>query len=805
MFRNFLKISFRNLWKNRLYSLINIVGLAVGLTCVLLVTLFVKDEFSFDKFHAKSPQIFRVTTTLINKEGTQQTVGSSGQVQGPSFKTAVPEVLEFVRLMGVGFNVVGEEKTLNLKGLYTDESFFKVFSFPLLHGNAQNAISGTNTIVLTEKSALKFFGRTDVVGKVLEVKDGSFSQPFVITAVAKDIPSNSSIQFEILVPFKYLEKSFTDDNWLTEYLTTFVLLHPSADPKNVLAKFPAIFAAKAKDQIQETKKAEGYSPHRHFGLQPITDVHLNRMGLEKKTSGGDSGGITNASTLTYSYILIGIVGFILLMACINFVNLSIANSLKRAKEVGVRKITGSTRWQIICQFLCEAAILCLAAFFLALLLSEIILPVFNSFVNKQLLIDNLFDAQMLITWFLLLSISILLAGLYPAFVLSRFKPKEVLYNKFKLSGGHWFGKSLVVFQFSLAICLIVATVVYYSQMDFISKKDLGYDSKNIVRIWIPLENPKQLVGRLKQEFTQHPALAKVATGADNSDPVLGGFPTKINGKEVRYVITEIDSSFLPALNIPIIEGRNFSPAFGGDKKKSAIVNEAFVKAAGLSNPLGQRFENTWGGTDPLTIVGVVKDYHYGSLKDKIHPQVMILQDNLPFFWLKVHEGKRAQAVALLEKTFKTYAPTHPAQYSFLEDDIDSLYRNEKQWQQIINYSAVLSLLICCIGLFGLAHLAAAQRIKEIGVRKVLGASVYSIVSMLSKDVVKLVVIAAVIAFPVAWMAMNNWLQDFAYRIEISWWFFAIAGIAAILIALLTVSFQAIKAAVANPVKSLRTE
>lgn len=805
MIRNYLSVSIRNIIRNRLSSCIHIAGLAIGLSCVLLITLFVKDEFSYDRFHKKYPRIFRITTTVTDKEGNHEFNGNSGQVQGPAFKAAIPEVTDYVRLMSVSFNVQGTEKTITLNGLYADESFFNFFSFPLKSGHPASALSGTTSMVLSESSAMKFFGRTDVVGKVLTVQDGGYSQPFIIKAIVSDPPGNSSIQFQVLLPFKYLEKSFKDDNWLSSYLTTFVMLQNGAEPAKVSSKFPGVFAANAGDQLKKFRQTEGYSSNRKFGLQPLADIHLNRTGLERKKAGGDAGAISRQSTLTYSYILMGIVGFILLMACINFVNLNIANSLRRAKEVGVRKITGSTRLQIIWQFLCEAFILCFLSFTVGLLLTKMVLPLFNSLVEKRLELSNLIDAGLIMTWSLLLLGCVIAAGLYPAIVFSKFNPKEVLYNKFRLSTGHWLGKTLVVFQFALAICLIVTTIVYHSQMSFISRKDLGYDPNNVVRVWIPVENPKQAVPKLRTEFAVHPAIKSVSTAGDNSDPVLGGFPTQINGRQVRYVITDIDTSFLPMMKIPLIEGRNFSAAFGGDRKRSAIVNEAFLRAAGLTSGIGQTFENTWGGTDRLTIVGVVRDYHYGSLRNTIYPQVMILHEELPFFWLKIREGKRAEVVSLLENIFTSYAPTYPAQFNFLEEDIEIFYSAEKRWQQIISFAAVISILICCIGLFGLAHLATAQRTKEIGVRKVLGASVYNIVALLSKDVGKLVIISALIAFPAAWYVMKNWLQGFAYRIDISWWYFLLGGAIAIIIALLTVGAQAVRTAVINPVKSLRTE
>ncbi len=801
MFFNNLRSSIRHLRKNILYSTITIFGLGIALGAILLVTMFVKNEFSFDSFHQNRDQLYRLTTTYVNKDGLRQTVGTSGQIQGPSFKSAIPEISEYVRVFQVGFNVAGETKALQMDGMFADKDFFKVFSFPLLHGNPETAFADPNAMILTRQSALKFFGTTDVIGKILSVEHGSFTKDFMIKGIAEVIPMNSSISFEVLVPFSYLEESWKDTDWLNQYLTTFILLQKGIRPAQVEPKFPSVFQAEARDQIIAAKKAKGIAPDRQFGLQPIEDIHLNRTNLDE---GGNSNGIESAG-LTYSYILIGIGLFILVMACINFINLGIADSLKRLKEVGIRKIAGSSRWQIIRQFMLESSILCFVSFVIGLIVSILALPLFNSLVDKQLVIENIFNLQLLAIWAGLLIVCILLTGFYPAFVFSRFKPVIALSNKIRLSGGHWLGKGLVILQFCLAICLIIATVVYYSQMDFIRKKNLGYDPTDIVRVFVPTEKPAMLVDRVKNELLQSPAIKQIAIGSDNNGAILGGFPTRINGRDVRYVLSDADESLLPMLKIPLLVGRNFSNEFPGDKKNAAIVNESFVQAAGLADPLGKQFENTWGGTEPLTIIGVVKDFHYSWLKDKIQPQVIIMKSDLPFFWIKVNAGKRTEAVGLLSGILKKYASGAPYEFSFLEDDLRGSYRNDRHWQQVINYSAVLSIIICCIGLFGLAHLAAAQRIKEIGVRKVLGASVYSIVSLLSMDVIKLVSIGSLIAFPISWMVMNKWLEDFAYRIQLSWWMFVAAAALGIFIALLTISFQSIKAAKMDPVKSLRTE
>ena len=805
MLQNYFKVAWRNLLRNKVYSAINVGGLAVGMACALLVLLFVRDERSYDQFHEKASQLYRLTT-VINKEGVQQRRGSSGQVQGPTFEAALPEVLDYVRILGVNFNVIGEQKAVALQGLYADSQFFRLFTYPLLHGDWRTALSSPNSIVLTERTAHKFFGKTDVVGKLLKVEDGEHLETFVITAVTKKLPLNSSIQFEMLLPFQKLQASFNDTNWLNQYLTTFLLLHPSANPQKVEAKFPAVFQANARDQLLEAQKQEGQQPQLRFGLQPVTDLHLNRTGLDSEEGRGIEHGLSGGSTLTYSYLLLSVMGFILLIACVNFINLSLAGALKRAKEINVRKVVGSSRAQVISQFVTESALLCALAFGLALLLSVVTLPIFNQLAAKQLTFSFLTDVVLILSGIGLLLGCILLTGLYPAIVVSITNPTQVLYGRQPVTQRDWLGRSLTVVQFALAVGLIVATLVYHRQMNFMADKDLGYDPTSIVRVKIPDKlNAPILIQRFRQELLRHSAIRRVAAASDNSIPVVSRLPTTVNGRQVRYVYTRTDDELLPMLDLKLQQGRNFSAAFGSDPASSVIVNEAFVKAAGWRKPIGQRFIENWvGNNQQLTVVGVVKNYHYGSLRYPIQPQILTLKpDNL--IWIKYETGKQLQTLAALQQVFRKQFPNYNLRYSFLSSDTESLYQNDRRWQQIIQYTAGLSILLCCIGLFGLARMSAEQRTKEIGVRKVLGASVASIVALLSKDFLKLVMIAIVIASPLAWYAMNRWLQDFAYKIDIEWWVFALAGLLAVGIALLTVSVQSVKTALMNPVKSLRSE
>jgi putative ABC transport system permease protein len=804
----FLKISFRHLWQGRLYAIINIVGLATGITCTLLAVLYWNDERSFDSFHKNNPNLYRIMTTLREaKDANLETLGATGQVQGPAFEEAVPEIKNYTRIFGgdIYNNVFAGNKVLQLQPLFVDDTFFDVFSFDLLYGNPRTILSDISSVVVTESTAKKFFNNIDVVGRLLRLDaDPSFEKlgkPLIVSGVVKDPPKNSSLQFDVLFTLKFLQLSFEDDNWLNAYLGTFVVLRPDADIQLVKHKFNRIFAFHAKEQLSQNSKNYGFDREISYGLQRITDIHLNPLA---RTTGNEEAGIINGSNPVYSYFFMSIALFILLMAAINFINISIANSLRRSKEVGVRKIAGGTRRQIIMQFLNESAILCLAAFLLSLVLMNISLPLFNSLSNKQLFISQAFDVQLFMYFILVLTGIILLTGLYPAFVLSNFKPSEVLYNKQKLSGRNVLGRSLVVLQFSLAVFLLIATIIYYRQMDYIRTKDLGYNPNQIIHTGFGGDRDyKAVIRLLKNELAKEPSIKMVSFGG-------GGWTEdfQVNGKTFKAQYKNIDENFLELLEIPLRTGRNLSPSFSTDTKDGAIVNEAFVKASGITDPIGKSIKmNRYYDSTIKTIRGVVKDFHFGSLREVIKPMVMYMSESPPegAIWVKFDAPKQREAMAALERIYRKALPNSVYQYNFLDELNARQYLNDQRWHQVIQISTLISFIICCLGLFGLAHLSTNYRVKEIGIRKVLGASVSQIIALLSGDFLKLVVIAFVIAAPVSWLVMNKWLENFAYRIDVSWLVFASAGLIAILVALFTVSYQSVKAAIANPVKSLRTE
>ncbi|WP_343305882.1 ABC transporter permease [Chitinophaga niabensis] len=777
-----MHITFRHLWNNKLYSAINITGLAIGISCVILAVLYWQDERSYDTFHP--PHLYRVTTTVKG-----ETSGGTGQVQGPAFKESIPEITRSTRVMGgeIYGDVVGNDKALRLQFLFVDNSFFKTFSFPLLRGNAETVLKDIGSAVITESTALRYFNSTDVVGKLLHMDaDPSakrLGRPMMITGVVKDPPKNSSIRFDALFPISFLQLSFEDNSWESFYLGTYVTLQKDADPAAVMRKF---------DRIHPAKTAAV-----HYGLQRMTDIHLAPYGHHINN---EESGVTDVSSPVYSYMFMGIACFILLMAGINFINISLANSLKRAKEVGVRKIIGGNRLQIIRQFLGESAVLCLLAFLIAILITYGVLPVFNQLTGKYIRLQDSLHPMLILSFAGILSAIILLTGLYPARILSNFKPTAVLYNSPKLSGRNLLGRSLVVVQFSLAVFLLIATLVYYSQMDFIRTKNLGYNPMQVIRTNISGDRDlTQVTDQFRRELSRVPSVESVSFGGERG----GTADVILNGKTIPAVHSIIDENFLATLEIPLKTGHNLS----SEKTGTAIVNEAFLKAAGLADPIGVQIKtDPYFDTIPKTIVGVVKDFHYGSLRESIQPLVMFKSNWYGgSIWLKFKKEEHAAALSGLQEVYAKILPQASFQYDFLHERNAKEYLQEAQWQQVIRIATFLSVFICSLGLFGLAHLSTRQRFKEIGVRKVLGASVQQIVALLAADFLKLVLIAFVIACPFAWIVMNNWLEDFAYRIHLGAGTFALAGGIAIVIAFAAVSIQSIAAAMTNPVRSLRSE
>ena len=800
MFKNYFIVALRNLLRNKIYAFINIAGLSIGLACAMLIILYVKDEVSYDRFHANVGNIYRITTQGIDKNGGKgRKDPNTGYLQGPRFAQNIPEIKSFVRVQSGNENIKLGTEVKDQDLLLVDSTFFDVFSFPLISGNRHTCLKDPLSVVLSEDAAKKQFGTTDVIGKIVMLKDDSVFVPHKVTAVAKKSPQNSSIKFEMLLPIRESkEDALNSENWFNFFLNTFVVLPPQTNVQVVESKMNKFYNQDSKDAITSLKAKFGNEVDNwksNYLLQPFLDMHMS-------TELPAQNGLSDASNPMYSYILSGIALFVLLIACINFINLTVARSVKRAKEIGIRKVVGGDRKQLIIQFLGESFLLCIIAFVLAIALVQLILPVFNDLSNKALALSYLFDTKLVTGYIVLFILTGLLAGFYPALVLSGYNPVQTLYSRFNLAGKNYLQKSLVVLQFALASFLIIATFTIYKQFNFLTNEKLGYDDNDLVAVHKDFKTHDE-AWLFKNELLKDSNIISVAPRNGGS----WGTVAKINNDStIQFDYETVDETYLSTLKIPLVQGRNFSPDFPSDSANSVLVNESFVKQAGWKNPMGQTV-NFWYNNKKYTVIGVVKDYHYQPLNQKIGPQLFTMKtdNNYGMVYIKIKPNTAAASLQTIQKKFKQLFPLSPYSYTFMNEANLRDYEAEAKWKQIMLFGAILTIFISCIGLFGLSVLSAEKRTKEIGIRKVLGASVKRVVTILSKDFLKLVFISLIIAIPAAWLAANKWLENYPYRIALDWWLFASAGILVVLIALVTVSFQAIKAAVANPVKSLRAE
>jgi len=797
MLQNYIKIAFRNLARNKAYSAINIIGLSIGLAAAMLIMLYTKDEMSYDRFHANNSAIYRITSNELTPAGKADNPQAyTGIFPGPKFQAGVPEITTFVRYRSDQKDMKQGQEVKSQEVFLADTSFFSVFTFPLLSGNPKTALQNPQSVVISEELAEKNFGTTNAVGKTLFFKEDEKFEPYTVTGVAKKCPQNSSIKFDVLMPMVIdAGELANNENWFSAFMNTFVLVSPGANLKSVEAKMNQVYVADARESIKSMAKKFGITGKTIYSLQPFTDMHLSK---ELPASNG----LVDESNPTFSYILSGIALFILLIACINFINLTVARSLKRAKEIGVRKVVGGARTQLIIQFLGESFILCFAAFVLAIVLLELALPTFNQLSNKALSLSYLLDVKLVVSYIAIFIVTSLLAGFYPALVLSSYNPVQTLYSRFNLSGKNYLQKSLVVLQFTLASFLIIASLTIYTQFNYLTSKDLGYDDKNLVVV--DKANLKRSeVKLLKEELLKNKAIIDVA-------PKNGGrwgTTAKINGDtQLNFEYETVNEVYLPLFKIPILQGRNFAADHPADSSQSVLVNETFVKKAGWQKPLGQ-IVDFWFRNEKYTVIGVVKDHHFESLSAKIKPQLFTMKAGNTYgrAFIKIKPNTETASLHFIEKTFKKLFPTSPYSYSFMDQENLKRYESEAKWKQMMLFGAILTIFISCIGLFGLATLSAERRIKEIGIRKVLGASVASVVQLLSTDFLKLVSLSFIFAFPAAWFAMQEWLSNYPYRISIGAWMFVATAIIAISIAFLTVGWQSLRAAMIDPVKSLKTE
>ncbi len=798
MFKSYLKIALRNLRRQKIYSFINIAGLAIGMACAILILLWVQDELTFDRFHENGNRIYRV---LAEWSGQKELSSRTPGRLGPAAKEEIPEIVNSARLSkGTRSAFKYGDKAFYEEGHFeVDPSFFEMFTFPATRGDAKMALEDAQSLVITEKIAEKYFGKEDPIGKFLNWNNW---RDYKVSGVLKNLPQNSSLQFSFLnshhLTEKYWPGGYTWSNFIQE---TYVQLRDDANPEQVGEKLTALLHKNNPYKRSQLKKLH---------LQPLSDLHLNADIGRSNVVGGDR---------KYIYVFSLIAFFVLLIACINFMNLSTARSMQRAKEVGMRKVVGADRSRLIGQFLGESVLLAFMAFFVALFLVEAFLPTYNLVSAKQLTIDYS-DIQLFLGFGVVILATGIIAGSYPAFYLSGFRPVSVLKGTTRLSpsGKHAtkgnLRNGLVVTQFALSVLLIICAIVVYNQLDFMRNKKLGFDKENVIYIPAKGEVTKKFE-TVRNELLQDPGIIGVT--AKNSLPMFALNTVELNwqgktGQRFPLEAVGVDFNFFEVLNLNFVTGRPFSKEISTDAEQAIIINEEAARLMEMESPIG-KWVSLPGNTERATIIGVVKNPHFKSLHHKIEPQVFHVLGDLTdeamdlfgIILIKIRGEEIPETVAKLENIWNEVNPGIPFEYHFLDETIDKQYAPEKTISKIVTYFTLIAIFISCIGLFGLAAYMAEQRTKEIGIRKVLGASVSGIVSLLSKEFTKWMALANIIAWPLAFVVMTNWLQEFAYRVSISWWVFLVAGASALIIALLTVSYQAIKAAVANPVDALRYE
>ncbi len=824
MFENYLYTALRNLRKNKFYSFINILGLAVGMAGFVLIAQYVFFETSYDRFHIHRDQIYRVQ--LNQYQNGELTLASAENYPGagPALKEELPEVVEYTRLYNMGYknNIIityeeapsGSVQFKMNRFLYADSSFFSLFSFSLVQGDPKTALAEPFTAVISESYARKFFGDQDPIGKTLRLQDDDFNDEYCkVTGVFRDVPQNSHLKFDVLFSYQTLynrgeyARDRYDLTWARKDFYTYIRVQEGIDPKVLAANFPAIIDQYNPGLAEKQRKDA-------FVLQPLQDIHLYSDLADEAEANGNGQVV---------YFLLIIAAFILIIAWINYINLSTARAMERGREVGVRKALGAFRYQLIKQFLFESLLVNLLALFIAGILVSLLLPVFNDLTGLQFSVAVLWSQPWL--WGVLAGlflIGTLLSGLYPAMILASFRPTRVLKGKLRASKhGTRLRQTLVVVQFAAAITLVVGTVIVYQQMQYMLQQDLGFNMEQTLVLERPSirardwETNRNNVDQFKTELLRSSAIEQVS-GIDfvpgNARKFKFNFRQYSSAPETSQSIrvNGVDYDFFDMFEMDILAGRSFSETHTTDWDTATVITESSVKLLGFDNAedaIGETIAINWSSPeDALNIVGVVNDYHQASLKEAAEPMVFLLSgSNTEYYTMKVSTQNLSQTIAYVEDIWKEVFPGNPFSYFFLDEYFNRQYQNEQRFSRLIQVFAVLALFIGGLGLLGLSAFTAQQRTKEIGIRKVLGASVGSVVLLLSRDFTKLILIAIGLAIPLAYLTMNQWLSSYASRIQIGVGIFVTAGLFTLLVAGLTVSWQSIKAALANPVDSLRNE
>src|SRR5215203_257917 len=800
MIKNYFKIAFRNLWRHKVYSFINIMGLAVGMTACFLIFLYVNFETSYDNFHSKADRIYRVVSDVKTPSETI----SAGITIAPlavDLKKDFPEVEDAVRIEGDGFLVkIGNVKFQEERAALSDSGLFNVFDFPLVEGDKHTALKEPMSIVLSQSAAKKYFGNKSPLGQQLLLTGDAINA--TVTGVMKDIPGNSQIRANMFVSMSSYKQIYgratSDSEWTNHSFLTYLLMKPNTDVKAFAQKLPGFMEF---HHGAEAKKLQMYEV---LFLEPLRDVYL------KSTHAGfimdkifTTGNIKNV------YIFSIIAAFILLIACINFINLSTARSAERAKEVGIRKVVGAGRLQLAKQFIGESVIISLIAFALSIFLCVVALPLFNQLAGKEVS-SGIFNNPTHLLILFILSIAIgIIAGFYPSLVLSSFKPVSVLKGRFSTgSKGLMLRRGLVVFQFVISIALMAGTIVVYRQLNYMRRQDLGFNKEQELIINTSFDKNKDA---FKQSLLTVPGVISTSFSSAVPGSSYTSARSEMENSKGEMQTTNlnlffVDFDYINQFKLKLYAGRSFSKDFPTDSTQAMVINESAAKMLGYQLPadaVGRKFSQ-WGRKGK--IIGVLKDFHYKSLQQKIEPLVMRMESwAYGLIAVKLAANNLPETITAIGNKWNQIVPNRPFDYRFLDDSFNEQYRPEENFGNLFSKFAALAIFISCLGLLGLSSYSTMQRTKEIGIRKVLGASVTGIVNLLSVDFIKLVLIAFIIAVPIVRFGMNKWLENFAYRTNISWWVFALAVLASVVIAFFTISFQAIKAAIVNPVQSLRSE
>jgi putative ABC transport system permease protein len=794
MIRNYLLLAVKHLRKQRVFSVINILGLTVGITCCFMIFLFIMNELSYDDFHKNGKNIYRVMR-VGNNNGERRNVPYLSPPYGPTLINDYPDAVQAsVRLMRDNDLISYDNISFNEKNIYlADKNFFEFFDFRLTKGNSATVLKEPNSIVLSETTAKKYFGNDEPIGKILQFNK---DQQLKVTGICKDVPVNSHLQFDMVIPLELLRPMQPD--WFTQWpsngLFTYIQLNPNVDAKQFEKHFPAFMDKYLGDYYASAGFKMGLT------IQPLSDVYFTTDALDNVKHGNKK--------MVYIFMCIAIL--ILVIACINFINLATARATDRSKEVGLRKVLGAVRRQLFSQFMLESILYATVACILSIGLVQLLMPAYSNLLGYQL---PSFWGNPIVYIFLVAVILIvgLLAGSYPALLLSSFSPIESLKGKLKVGkSGSFFRKALVVFQFGISVLLIISVVIIMSQMNYMRNTDLGFNKEQTMIVRFDNLAISRKKSQFKNELKTIPAVQNVSLMSGEPGGFHDGYGFEAEGKSQEQLIfrTEYaDWDFAKTLGLKIITGRDLSENFKTDSLQSVLINRTAANTLGYTpeQAIGKWIKNLSKDSLRRTIIGVVEDYHFSSMKSRIEPLVISPGTDKRLALIRLKTSQLPSAIAAIKKIYTNVAPDYPFEYSFLDEQFDKAYKTESKQQSVLSIFSMIAIFIACLGLFGLASYTAIKKTKEIGIRKVLGSSVQNIILLLSKDLLKPVLIGTAIAIPIGYYAMNKWLQGFAYRISFHWWMFAIAVVVAVTIALLTVGLQALKAAIANPIKSLRTE